>query len=185
MHLFLLYACISCIFVYPKIEVCLMGDQRWVKERVPCIFREWPGVVFFFHDYLVLKRGMALIVILFWSLFVCLFYATKMEIQRNIQRNIFAKQVFFFWFLGLDLGCGPTLLSPDPSYAVCFCLSQSPSFLISYLLLLSPMRFFFGVLFEMPSAFPWILLTFSVNISYSQELRSNHMNLPLKMICDT
>lgn len=107
----------------------------------------------------------------------------------KIHRNIFAKRFFAppqpahphdFWILMQDVV--PPFLSPDLSQAVSSCLSQSPSFLFFHLLLLNPMRFFFDVLFEMLSAFPWFPLTFSVNLCYSQELRSNHMNLALKMI---
>lgn len=123
--MYLMYLCVS-----PNWSL-FNGRSKMSKRESSVYLQRVTRCGVFFHDYLVLKRGMALIVILFWSLFVCLFYATKMEIQRNIQRKIFANQVFFFWFLGLDLGCGPTLLSPDPSYVVCFCLSQSPSFLIS------------------------------------------------------
>lgn len=79
--------------------------------------------------------------------FICLFVLCHQngDPEKHPEKHI-CKAGFFLLISGswFRMWSYPSL--PDPSYAVCFCLSQSPSFLISYLLLLSPMRFFFWCL---------------------------------------
>lgn len=115
--------------------------------------------------------------------FICLFVLCHQngDPEKHICKAGFFLSISGFWF---RMWSYPSL--PWPFLCHMF-LSVSVIFIPYFLFVIAQSHeiFCFGVLLEMPPAFPWILLTFSVNISYSQELRSNHMNLPLKMICDT